>query len=157
MLEVKVGFVKATDIKPAGNRILIRTLEGDVDVTIKDDLYIVIGVEGEIYPSARDTFEASYQRDGGQYVFPGEYAPAVVDSVTGERMQILPYAKSCIARGGSGIYAKQLDHRVKVFTSWDQDKYYLGREGDYLAVRADDPSDIYVIAKAIFEKTYYEG
>ena len=66
----------------------------------------------------------------------------------------MAYAGSCIAKGGSGIYAKKLDHRVKVFTRWDPDKYYLGVEGDYLAVRADDPSDIYVIAKDIFHKTY---
>ena len=67
---------------------------------------------------------------------------------------ILPYAKSCIAAGGSGIYARQLDHRMKVFTTWDPDKYYLGVEGDFLAVRADDLTDIYIIAKSVFERTY---
>lgn len=30
----------------------------------------------------------------------------------------------------------------------------LGKEGDYLAVRVDDPQDIYVIEKRIFHKTY---
>ena len=52
------------------------------------------------------------------------------------------------------IYARELDHRVKGFTAWDPDKYYLGVEGDYLAVRADDLTDIYIIAKSVFERTY---
>ena len=55
-----------------------------------------------------------------------------------------------------GIYARVLDHRVKVFTKWDPDKYYLGVPGDYLAVRADDNKDVYIIAKDIFGKTYEE-
>ncbi|MBP5410856.1 MAG: hypothetical protein J6Y26_02985, partial [Lachnospiraceae bacterium] len=42
----------------------------------------------------------------------------------------------------------------ETYTMWDQEKYYLGRPGDWLAVRADDPSDVYVIEKGIFEKTY---
>ena len=59
-----------------------------------------------------------------------------------------------MAGGGEGIYARALDHRVKIFTTWDPDKYYLGIPGDYMAVRCDDLSDIYIIAKDIFEKTY---
>jgi phosphoglycolate phosphatase len=42
---------------------------------------------------------------------------------------------------------------------WDAEKYYLGRKGDFLAVRTDDPTDFYVIEKGIFAKTYerFEG
>ncbi len=64
------------------------------------------------------------------------------------------YAKACISTGESYIYTKQLDHRVKVFTEWDDEKYMLGREGDFLAVRKDDLHDIYIIEKNIFERTY---
>ena len=49
---------------------------------------------------------------------------------------------------------KKLDHRVKVFTAWDESKYMLGCEGDYLAVRKDDLHDAYIIEKSIFQKTY---
>ena len=80
----------------------------------------------------------------------------MIDTETGEHIGILPYAKSCIALGGTGIYAKELDHRMKIFTTWDPDKYYLGLPGDYLAVRTDDLTDIYIIARDIFMKTYKE-
>ena len=47
-----------------------------------------------------------------------------------------------------------MTERVKVFTSWDEEKYMLGREGDYLAVRCNDMHDIFVVEKDIFHKTY---
>jgi len=152
--EVKVGYVEAIKLAKPGSTVKIRTLEGDVEVTVKDDVYIIIGVEGEIYPITKKKFEASYRQDADDYVYTGEYPPAVIDIVSAERIPILTHAKSCIAKGGSGIYARKLEGRVKVFTSWDPDNYYLGVPGDYLAVRADDHSDIYVIAAGIFDKTY---
>ena len=69
-----------------------------------------------------------------------------------------PYLRTALpcAAGGGGIYAKQIDHRIKIFTTWDPDNYYLGVPGDYMAVRTDDLKDVYIIARNIFEKTYEE-
>lgn len=154
--EVHVGYVDALDIAKVGTTVMIRTLEGDIDVTIDDDLYILIGIEGEIYPVSKKRFSSAYRKVDEEYIFPGDYPPAVVDSVTGEKFELLPHVHSCIAMGGGGIYARELDHRVKVFTRWDNDKYYLGLPGDYLAVRTTDLSDVYVINREIFYKTYDE-
>lgn len=155
--EIPVGYVKATSFALPGRNITVRTLEGDVDISVQDDVYIIIGVDGEIYPISKAKFDASYKVSDAPYVFPGEYPPAAVDVKTGERIELLPFASSCIASAkDGGIYARVLDHRVKVFTKWDPDKYYLGIPGDYLAVRADDNKDVYIIAKDIFGKTYEE-
>lgn len=50
--------------------------------------------------------------------------------------------------------AKQIDHRLKIFTEWDEEKYLLGRPGDYMVVRKDDLKDVYIIDKDIFHRTY---
>ncbi|MBO4400050.1 MAG: DHH family phosphoesterase [Lachnospiraceae bacterium] len=150
----RVGYVRAAEFAEAGKDICIRTLEGDVDVTVTDDLYIILNVNGEIYPIRQAKFEHSYRVVDEPYVFPGEYPPNVIDNASGERVPLLPFARSCVSVGGDGIYAKEITGRVKVFTAWDPEKYYLGRQGDMLAVRADDTSDIYVIEKSIFAKTY---
>lgn len=71
-------------------------------------------------------------------------------------MKLIDHAKVCIANGGGQIYAKELTERVKVFTAWDEEKYMLGKPGDYLAVRSDDKHDIYVVERDIFFKTYEE-
>ena len=71
-------------------------------------------------------------------------------------MLITAYAKVCIPTGKVSIYAKELDCGVKVFTSWDKEKYMLGKPGDYLAARLDDLHDVYVIERDIFFKSYEE-
>ena len=154
--EVMMGYVEGINLGEPGRRVVIRTLEGDVEVTIKDDLIIVFGIEGEMWPIEKKKFEVSYRKSDEEYVYPGEYEPTVIDSETEEHINMLPFAKSCIALGGSGIYAKELDHRVKIFSTWDPDKYYLGVQGDYIAVRTDDHKDIYIIARSIFKRTYIE-
>lgn len=48
--KLPIGFVRATDVFKPGTMVSIRTLEGDLDVEIRDDIYIMIGVKGEVYP-----------------------------------------------------------------------------------------------------------
>lgn len=152
--KLPLGYVKTAEIFEPGSTVCVRTLEGDLDVQIQDDIYIMIGVKGEVYPNKKEKFDRSYQTLDEPYSFEGEYAPTVKDVVEGKNISLIPYAKSCITTGESYIYVKQLDHRVKVFTEWDEEKYMLGKEGDFLAVRKDDHHDIYIIEKSIFEKTY---
>ena len=152
-----VGYIHTTDIAPEGSSIRLRTLEGDVSIHVEEDAYIIIGVEGEIYPIKKNKFEISYKPDDSKYSFPGEYEPSIIDTENGQKIEILSKAKSCISMGGAGIYAREIDHRVKIFTAWDKESYYLGVDGDYLAARGEDPSDIYIIARHIFDKTYSEA
>lgn len=84
------------------------------------------------------------------------YEPTIHNRATGEVLKLTDYAKICIASGGTHIHARELTGRVKVFTAWDEEKYMLGKEGDYLAVRCDDRHDIYVVERDIFFKTYEE-
>lgn len=152
--KLPVGYVKATELFESGTTVCVRTLEGDLDVTIADDIYIMIGIKGEIYPNKKEKFEQSYQLLDEPYQFEGEYEPLIKDTVEGRNISLIPHAGVCISSGETYIYVKQLDHRVKVFTEWDKEKYMLGKEGDYLAVREDDKHDIYIIEQSIFEKTY---
>lgn len=153
-LPVEAGYVKATDIFHAGNTVTVRMLEGDYDIRIDDDTYIMIGILGEVYPISRDKFECSYRETDHRYTMETEYEPTVRDSLTGDVRKLLPYVKSCIPTGTVRIYARRLRKTTKIFTKWDSDTYMLGQPGDIAAIRVDDIHDTYIIRRDIFAKCY---
>lgn len=160
-LPLKLGFVETMELAAEGTRITIRTMEGDVDTIASPDTYIMIGIDGEVYPSKREVFEKKYVRLDEEYSYPevngsNSYTPAVLNRELGENVDLLPYIKSCLSQGGDAMLFRELDHITKIFSHWDPDHYYLGRPGDYLAVYKDNPAKFYIVNKAIFEKTYVE-
>lgn len=153
--EQKLGAIKLGDVFPVGTPVEIRTLEGDINITITDDTYLMIGIEGEIYPISAEKLASSYELTGFNFQGHFEYEPSIRNLSTDEIERVMPYAKTVISPSGtSRIYARVLDHNVKLFTAWDEDKYYSGVPGDYIAVREDDPHDIYVISGRLFDDLY---
>lgn len=151
---VKVGYVMAREFLQEKTPIMVRTLEGDVDLVVTKDLYFMIGIEGEVYPINEEKFNRSYERVEGDPELTMEYEPTVRDNIYGYIYELVKHMKACITTGDVKIYAKQLTRNVKVFTAWDKKKYYRGLVGDYIVVRSDDPHDIYVVREDIFYKTY---
>ncbi|MCL2350613.1 MAG: DHH family phosphoesterase [Defluviitaleaceae bacterium] len=152
---IPVSFVKSTEIFAADTPMLIRTLEGDSDALASDDINLMIGLMGEVYPIKAEKFAATYditnesmpQRDY-------EYAPTVKNKITGESIALADNARMCIHKGTTNIYAAELTKNTKVFTAWNPNGYMFGKAGDYIAARTDDCNDVYIIQKDIFDKTY---
>ena len=159
--KMPIGYVEAKSVLPVGTPITIRTLEGDIDLTVEDDLYIMIGIKGEVYPNRREKFMHSYQSLNEKYriedcTVKTEYVPVIKNRTNGQNLILTDYAWKCIHTGDVQIYAKPLEKGVKVFTAWDKSKYMLGKPGDWLAVRSDDMHDIYVVERDIFKHSYNE-
>ena len=149
-----LGAVRLTDVFEEGTNINVRTLEGDVSFQIEDFTYLMIGIEGEVWPISEDKLASSYNMTNFVFQRELEYEPKIINTDTGETKKVLPYAKTVMSKGTAQIYAKPLDHKVKVFTAWADEKYYFGDIGDYLAVRTDDAHDIYVINGRLFDQLY---
>ena len=152
----ELGFLKITDVFPLNTIVEIRTLEGDVNIRVEDDKYLMVGIEGEIYPITKEKLERSYNKTGKPYQRSFEYKPSIRDMFTGERKEVMPYAQGVISTGKSYIYARPLTRYVKLFTTWDDEKYYSGKPGDYIAFREDDVHDIYIIKGRLFNQLYKE-
>ncbi len=155
-LPQNLGFVRLPRLFPTGSTVEIRTLEGDVDVKIAEDTCMMIGVEGEVYPILEKKLLQSYRLSDKPYSRDFSYEPVVKNIETGEKKKVLAYAESCTSVGTTKILAKRLDRYVKLFTAWDEEKYYAGKPGDYIAVREDDPHDIYIIKDRLFPVLYRE-
>ncbi|MBI9014778.1 MAG: DHH family phosphoesterase [Clostridiales bacterium] len=151
---IPLGYVPSSEIFDKNTPLLIRTLEGDMNIEASEDTYIMIGLKGEAYPIKKEKFMHSYKLVAETYDLVAEYIPRAKNKITGDSIELLPYAKSCIATGDVYIYVKQLTQQTKVFTAWDTETYMTGHVGDYLAVREDDTSDIYILENNIFHLTY---
>lgn len=157
--ELVLGFVRPSHVYPVGTDIMVRTLEGDVDLKVTEDVIIMIGIKGEVYPIKADKFAKSYRvlsehSDLKDTSIQMKYIPAIKNRQDNTTQPITQFAGSCVTTERARIYAKPLTKTTKIFTAWDEEKYMLGKVGDYLAVRENDAHDIYAVEKNIFALTY---
>lgn len=154
------AFVETTKLVAAGKDICIKSLENEsgIVITADPDVYIMIGCRGEVYDMRRDKFERTYDiteesLDVLEQML--DFLPEAEIVETGEYVSLDELAHLCYPKTGAGIYAKELERRTKIFPAGSEE-YYLGRPGDYMAVRPEDCCDIYVIQRQIFRQTYEE-
>lgn len=148
------GYVKSTDIAGAGTEFKIRTLEGDVFITARSDIYIMIGIQGEVYPLETKVFDKKYTPLDEPFTGEFEYPPSVVDVNAGKSCNLMPMARKCRSGAGGVILARELDKFTKVFTAWNYEAYMAGAAGDMLCYTEGDSRDVYVVKKEIFERVY---
>jgi phosphoglycolate phosphatase len=151
---LSVYYAKTVDIFKKGIPLTVRTLEGDAETEAADDIYLMVGIEGEVYPIKADKWNKSYKAVDGGFNYDFEYPPSVINRITAESVKIMGFAKPCVSTGEVHIYAMPLSRNTKVFTAWNEDGYMVGKPGDYIAVRADDHNDVYIIREDIFYETY---
>jgi phosphoglycolate phosphatase len=149
-----VGYVKSADIFPAGTKITVRTLEGDIDTIAGDDIYLMIGIQGEVYPILRDKFERGYIARGETYRKETDYRPTLLNRVTGERKNISSAARVCEPKDAKLVRAAVLEKDTKVFSYWDTERYFYGGKGDYLVANESDYQDCYIVRHDIFMESY---
>lgn len=153
------AYVKTTDIVPEGDEIYLTSLENESGITLTSsgDIYIMIGCRGEIYHISRENFEKTYTPGTESFdIFMqmASYIPEVKIVSSNEYVCIDRMAKLCYPQKDNFIYARELERRTKVFGLHCKGDYFLGNVGDYLAVRGDDLSDVYIIRRDIFFETY---
>lgn len=154
-LPLEHGYVCSTEVFPKGTPIVLRTLQSDLDdLVADDDMFIIIGMRGEVHPINREKFYKSYIIKDEPYELDTEYFPHIRNKATGQIVDLRPFSKKCVSTGKTVIYGRPLQKATKVFTLWDRDSYMLGKPGDYLVAREDDPHDIYIIPQDMFPILY---
>jgi phosphoglycolate phosphatase len=150
-LPVNLGFVPCRELFEKRTKLQIRMLEGNVDITTNEDMILMIGIKGEVYPMQRAKFENSYAVTEEPFSVPLSYPPTILDHDAGTRISLLEYAKVCVG-GGGNVLAIRLKSGIKVFTRWDSENYLLGNVNDWMVKLA--PDDLYVVTADVFEGLY---
>jgi phosphoglycolate phosphatase len=152
-------YVESTRIVDEGKEFVIKSLENEsgLRLTASPDVYVMIGCRGEIYDISREKFERTYQASEKQLDIIEQmldFLPAVETVPEREYIGLDEIAHLCYPKPDSGIFAKELTKRTKVYPVDKEQEYFLGHPGDYMAVRPDDFCDIYIIQREIFKETY---
>lgn len=159
------GYVEAKRLFPIGTRICLRMLEGEIETEVDEDTYIIAGMDNEVYVNRMKDFDEGYDKLDDPYVFEAriyhesgevlpKYRPIVRNILNGKIRELAAELKSCIYKDTARVYARQIEHRTKVFTAQDREKYILGAAGDWLVVRESNPTDACIVKKDVFAKTY---
>lgn len=151
-----IGYIPSDEIYGENIPLIIRAIQGDLEIISSKDIYIMIGIEGEVWPIKKEVFLRSYISLDTPYSINIEYNPHIINKFTGESTCICSIAKECRATSSAPIYAAPLLRNTKVFTMWDRENYMSGAPSDMLAVRHDNLNDVYIIKKAIFDITYHK-
>lgn len=151
------GFVKLMDVFAPGTECKIRTLEGDVFVECRADIYLMIGSIGEVYPIEKDVFKKKYHATEVPYYKDYEYEPSVINTMESRSYGLMPYARQCYSDGGSVVLARQLDRYTKVFSKWDYEVGMIGRAGDMLCYAKDDSQEVYIVKRDVFADVYEDA
>lgn len=154
-LALKIFYVPCAEfLGGEASSLNIRMLEGDITIDADADTYLMIGLEGEVYPISRYKFESTYTPAGDDVIMNFEYPPVVLARDKGERIELARLARACDGAGGGLSMAVPLKRGVKLFTRWDGENYLRGEPGDWLVWPNSDPADIYIVRARIFPRLY---
>ncbi|MCR5177923.1 MAG: DHH family phosphoesterase [Lachnospiraceae bacterium] len=152
--ELTLGYCDPLSFVEKGTPVKVRTLEGDMDLVADGSFVLMVGILGEVYPIKTGKFTASYIPLGDTFLPETEYMPKIYSGIDGRVYELKDHIRACKTTGTSMIRAARLDSNMKLFTEWDEEKYMSGSEGDFIACRADDEHDFYIVRGDIFDLTY---
>jgi len=153
---VSLGFVNPTELFAPGIECKIRTLEGDVSVVCSEDIYLMIGYMGEVYPIEKTVFTSKYEASEEYFTGEFEYPPSITNLGENKAYELMPYARKCIPFQETGIWARALEKYTKVFSRWKYDSYMSGDAGDMLCYNENDDRDVYIVKQEVFLNIYEE-
>ncbi len=152
--KLTLGYIDPLSFLEKNARIKVRTLEGDTDLVVDGEFYLMVGILGEVYPITKERFEAGYVATDTPFNANTEYVPRIYTEQEGKVYDLMGHIESCSPSDASSILAMPLDRNIKLFSKWYDEKYMRGSAGDYIACPVDDTQDFYIIRGDIFGMTY---
>lgn len=151
----ELGFLQLDTMYGVGDSLLIRTMKGDMELTVEPGQVLLIGVDGQITVMKGNDFTSQYLTLQESFRLDDvEYAPTIKNKQDNRIVPLLNQARVCISKQEEHVMARQLTQKTKLFTLAGEDNYLMGKIGDYLVIRAENPQDMNIIKKDMFESYY---
>ena len=149
------GYINSGQLLENHTPAMIRTLVGDVHITINPDIYIIIGSKGEAHTFNKEYLLKNYTLTDIPFSIEDyQYFPALKNKLTDEVISLEGCIKTCLPKYNDNVYIKQLTKSTKLFTDWNKNVYVSGNIGDYLAIRENNPREVYIIPNKSFNNLY---
>lgn len=143
-----ICYLRVSDIIKPGARISLRTHDAIEDYELDENAFFAVERNGTVHYMTRIHFEKYFDESGetvpSDYCASEEYEPTIRDWSEDASYKIMEHARMCTPNDRFVVYAEKLDHYIKLFPTWDEDKYILGKPGDYIVASRDDLNNIYV-------------
>lgn len=153
---IPMGYVMATDLFPVDTMVTIRTMRGDREVRIEEDMVFTIGIKGDVFVRGKEKIMKEYRLYEWQFKLANlEYEPTIKRKNDDKLITLSEYAKVCVFHGEKRVNAKRLEQKVKIFTLEDEDNYILGKAGDYLVVKNNEKRGMHTMDEKFFEQCYH--
>lgn len=150
----EVGYVNISDLVPDKTSCVIRTLEGDIEILMGKEKYILINDSCKVKVLTKNEFNEQYKLISGECNIKLEYTPKLKNRNNSEDIDLMQYLGLCTRKNKVYVLAKELVRGIKIFTSRVEESYLLGNPGDYVVVKADDPYDISIVGQKEFHRLY---
>jgi phosphoglycolate phosphatase len=126
-----------------------------MELTVEPGQVLLIGVDGQITVMKGNDFTSQYLTLQESFRLDDvEYAPTIKNKQDNRIVPLLNQARVCISKQEEHVMARQLTQKTKLFTLAGEDNYLMGKIGDYLVIRAENPQDMNIIKKDMFESYY---
>lgn len=158
--KVPSGYVKSLDMGTRGDELIIRTENGDLEVTANRDTYVLLDRKGMASILSKNEFEQKYVSENTPFHMDMVYEPTVKNRKTNKAEKMTLFVKNCYDKKDVLVYGKALEKSVKIFTRKEQENYHSGQPGDYLIVfcekgkKGRKKNDIDVMEKSLFETLF---
>ena len=153
--KIPLGYVKLDELFPVGTRTIIRTMQGDMEITVEEGIVLLIGLKSDIYVWDKEEFEGDYQILEEPYEEENaEYKPTIKSVSDSKMLQLLEHAGNCIAKETIMVRAKRLERKTKLFTQYNDNNYLTGKIGDYLTIRGKNLQELHIIDGELFTNHY---
>lgn len=150
----EVGYVNISDLVPDKTSCVVRTLEGDIEILMEKEKYILINDSCKVKVLTKNEFNEQYKLIPGECNIKLEYTPKLKNRNNSEDIDLMQYLGLCTRKNKVYVLAKELVRGIKIFTPKVGESYLLGNPGDYVVVKADDPYDISIVGQKEFHRLY---